>query len=84
MIVGKAPTKVLFDASSVFKDLGLTDYKIIWDFNGDGTQDKQNNVSTTFVYNEAKLYNVYVRFPTLNNYIYTFPIRVEQSDAPVC
>ena len=84
MIVGKAPTKVLFDASSVFKDLGLTDYKIIWDFNGDGTQDKQNNVSTTFVYNEAKLYNVYVRFPTLNNYIYTFPIRVEQSDVPVC
>ena len=84
MIVGKAPSKVLFDASSVFKDLGITDYKIIWDFNGDGTPDKQNNVSTTFVYNEAKLYNVYVRFPTLNNYIYTFPIRVEQSDAPVC
>jgi len=84
MIVGKTPTKVMFDANSVFKDLGLSDYKIIWDFDGDGTQDKQNNVATTFVYNEAKLYNVYVRFPNLNNYIYTFPIRVEQSDVPVC
>ena len=84
MIVGKAPSKVMFDASEVFKDLGLTDYKILWDFNGDGQADKQDVVSTTFVYNEAKLYNVYVRFPNLNNYIYTFPIRVEQSDVPVC
>ncbi len=84
MIVGKAPSKVMFDASSVFKDLGLSDYKIIRDFDGDGTPDKQNNAATTFVYNEAKLYNIYVRFPNLNNYIYTFPIRVEQSDVPVC
>ena len=84
MILWKTPSKVMFDASSVFKDLGLSDYKIIWDFDGDGTQDKQNIVATTFVYNEAKLYNVYIRFPGLNNYIYTFPVRVEQSDVPVC
>lgn len=84
MILGKTPSKVMFDASAVFKDLSMTDYKIIWDFNGDGEADKQNNASTTYVYNEAKLYNVYVRFPTLNNYIYTFPVRVEQSDVPVC
>lgn len=84
MIVWKAPSKVMFDASEVFKDLGISDYKIIWDFNGDGTPDKQNTVATTFVYNEAKLYNIYVRFPNINNYIYTFPIRVEQSDVPVC
>ncbi len=84
MLVGKAPSKVQFDASAVFKDLWLNDYKIIWDFDGDGTQDKQNTSTTTFVYNEAKLYNVYVRFPLLNNYIYSFPLRVEQSDVPVC
>ena len=84
MIVGKAPSKVMFDASAVFKDLGLSDYKIIRDFNGDGTPDKQNVVSTTYVYNEAKLNNIYIRFPTLNDYIYTFPVRVEQSDVPVC
>lgn len=84
MIVGKAPSKVMFGASAIFKDLGISDYKIIRDFNGDGEQDKQNAVDTTYVYNEAKLYNIYVRFPTLNDYIYTFPIRVEQSDVPVC
>gem|GEM_PF-459806 len=84
MIVGKAPSKVLFDAGAVFRDLSLTDYKIIRDFNSDGEADKQNIVSTTFVYNEAKLYNVYVRFPELNDYIYSFPLRVEQSDVPVC
>lgn len=84
MIVGKAPAKVQFNASEVFKDLSLGEYKIIRDFNGDGEADKQNNVDTTFVYNEAKLYNIYVRFPGLNNYIYTFPVRVEQSDVPVC
>lgn len=74
----------MFDASPVFRDLGLTDYKVVWDFDGDGTADKQNISSTTYVYNEAKLYNVSVRFPSLNNYIYTFPLRVEQSDVPVC
>lgn len=84
MIVGKAPSKVMFDASAIFRDLALTDYKIVRDFDGDGTPDKQDNTATTFVYNQAKLYNVYVRFPGLNNYIYTFPIRVEQSDVPVC
>ena len=84
MIAGKAPSKVMFDASEIFKDLGISDYKIIRDFDGDGTPDKQNNVTTTFIYNQAKLYNIYVRFPTLNNYIYTFPLRVEQSQVPVC
>ncbi len=84
MILGKTPAKAMFDASAVFRDLGLNDYKIVRDFNGDGESDKQNLISTTFVYNEAKLYNVYVRFPDLNNYIYTFPVRVEPSDVPVC
>lgn len=84
MSVGKVPSKVSFDASQAFKDLQLTDYKIIRDFNGDGTADKQNEANASFVYKEAKLYNVTVRFPLLNNYIYTFPVRVEQSDVPVC
>lgn len=84
MIVGETPSKVWFDASSVFSDLGLTGYTILRDFDGDGEQDKQNDVTTTFVYNKAQLYNVYMRFPWLNDYIYTFPVRVEQSDTPVC
>lgn len=84
MIVGETPSKVSFDASPVFRDLGLNDYKIIRDFDSDGQADKQNVIDTTFVYNQAQLYNVYVRFPELNNYIYTFPVRVEPSDVPVC
>jgi hypothetical protein len=84
MSVGKVPSKVTFDASQLFRDLNLTDYKILRDFDGDGTRDKQNQSSTTFVYKEAKLYNVSIRLPMLNNYIYTFPLRVEQSDVPVC
>jgi hypothetical protein len=84
MILGKTPAKGMFDASAVFRDLGINEYKIIRDFNGDGEADKQNTISTTFVYNEAKLYNVYIRFPDINNYIYTFPLRVEPSDVPVC
>ncbi|MFA5747902.1 MAG: PKD domain-containing protein [Candidatus Absconditabacterales bacterium] len=84
MVVGKVPNKVTFDATQVFKDLNLQDYKIIWDVNGDGTQERQNDATFTYVYKQAKLWDVNVRFPGLNNYIYTFPIRVEQSDVPVC
>lgn len=82
--VGKVPSKVTFDASKVFSDLGITDYKITRDGDGDGTRDKQNQATATFVYKEAKIYMINVRLPLLNNYIYTFPIRVEQSDVPVC
>jgi hypothetical protein len=84
MVVGKVPNKVTFDATQVFKDLNLQDYKIIWDVNWDWTQERQNDATFTYVYKQAKLWDVNVRFPWLNNYIYTFPIRVEQSDVPVC
>ncbi|HCB51730.1 TPA: hypothetical protein DEP21_04150 [Patescibacteria group bacterium] len=30
MIVGKVPNKVKFDATNVFRDLSLTDYKVLW------------------------------------------------------
>jgi hypothetical protein len=46
--------------------------------------DQQNVSSFTTSYKEAKLYTVAVRFPELNNYVYSFPLRVEQSDVPVC
>ena len=84
MILGKAPTKVEFDANSVFRDFGLKEYLVTWDFDGDGKAEKENVASATHIYNEAKVYNVYIRFPWLNDHIYTFPIRVEQSDVPIC
>jgi len=84
MILGKAPVKVEFDANSVFRDFGLKDYLVTWDFDGDGKAEKQNSASVTHIYNEAKVYNVFIRFPWLNDHIYTFPVRVEQSDVPIC
>lgn len=84
MIVGKAPTKVSFDASNIFTDFGLSEYKITWDLNWDGEYDRQNVSSLTNVYKEAKIHKINYRVPWLNDYAYTFPIRVEQSDVPVC
>lgn len=84
MIVGKVPSKIRFDASSVFRDFSLQDYKIIWDADGDGQADKQDASTFTYTYKQAKLYTVAVRFPGLNEYAYIFPLRVEQSDVPVC
>ncbi|MEI6426351.1 MAG: hypothetical protein WCO66_03290 [Candidatus Absconditabacteria bacterium] len=84
MSAGKVPSKVKFDASRVFSDLGLANYTVLWDINGDGTMDQQNVSSFTTSYKEAKLYTVAVRFPEVNDYVYSFPLRVEQSDVPVC
>lgn len=84
MSVGKVPSKVKFDASHVFTDLWLANYTVLWDINWDGVMDQQNVSSFTTSYKEAKLYTVAVRFPELNNYVYSFPLRVEQSDVPVC
>ncbi|MCF7835341.1 hypothetical protein K9M48_04865 [Candidatus Gracilibacteria bacterium] len=84
VIVGRVPSKVSFDASEVFKDFSLSDYKIVWDADGDGNADKSDDVTFTYVYKEAKVYHIGVRFPTLNDYLYTFPVRVEQSDVPIC
>ena len=84
VIVWKVPSKVTFDASEVFKDFSLNDYAVVWDVDWDWTPDKTNDVSFTYVYKEAKVYHIWIRFPNLNKYLYTFPIRVEQSDVPIC
>jgi len=84
MILGKAPAKIEFDANAVFRDFSLSEYLVSWDFDGDGKADKQNVAIAGYIFNQAKVYNVYVRFPGLNDHIYTFPVRVEQSDVPIC
>jgi len=84
VIVWKAPAKVTFDASQVFRDFNLTSYNIVWDVDWDWTVDKRDSVMLTHVYKQSRVYYVLVRFPWLNNYLYTFPIRIEQSDVPVC
>lgn len=84
LIAGKAPRKITWDASAVFRDLGLPDYRIVWDMDGDGQNDAENVSDVTWIYNEPKLYNVVVRFPGINTFAYTFPLRIEQPDVPIC
>lgn len=83
IIVGKNPVKVTYDASSVFVDLQLSDYNIEWNWNWDNQIDRINYSSYTHVYTWAWVYNVFVKFPWLNDYRYSFPIRIEQSDVPI-
>lgn len=84
LVAGKAPRKITWDASAVFRDLGLPDYRIVWDMDGDGKNDAENVSDITWIYNEPKLYNVVVRFPGINTFAYTFPLRIEQPDVPIC
>jgi len=84
LVLWKVPRKVTFDASSIFEDFGLGEYKISWDVDDDGQIDKENDIAYTHVYKKAQVYNVNFRIPDLNDNLYTFPIRIEQSDVPVC
>jgi len=84
MVMWKVPRKITFDASEVFKDFGLNNYKIARDADNDWVVDKENDSSFTFVYKKAQVYNVNFRIPELNDLLYTFPIRIEQSDVPIC
>lgn len=84
LVVGKIPAKVTFDASDVFKDLALPNYKVVWDVDGDGSSDSADQANFTYIYKKAQAYVVVVRFPELNDYMYAFPLRAEQSDVPVC
>jgi len=84
VILGPVPRKVSFDANDVFKDFGLQTYEITWDVNDDGEIDRENDVVFSYTYKKAQVYNVNFRIPGLNDMVYTFPVRVEQSDVPIC
>lgn len=84
VIVWKVPSKVNFDASEVFTNFDLGEYKVVWYLDWIGNVYKEDLVSVSYVYKEAKVYNIWVKFPGLNNYLYSFPMRVEQSDVPIC
>lgn len=83
LVVWKNPIKITYDASDIFKEFQLSTYEVIRDANWDWTADKSDYSIYTHLYTWAWVYNVFVRFPDINEHIYTFPIRVEQSDVPV-
>jgi len=83
IIAWKNPIKITYDASSVFTDFQLPDYKVVWDVDGDGVADKSDLSTYTHLYTWASKYYAKVKYPWLNDHIYIIPIRVEQSDVPV-
>lgn len=83
-ILGKAPAKISIDTTQVFRDFNLNSYNVEWDLDGDREIDRDNQVAFDYVYKVPQVYRPSVKFPDLWDFVYTFPVRVEQSDRPVC
>ena len=83
LIAWKAPIKLSFDASDVFESLSLKWYKIARDFQWDGIWDKQDLSQYDEWYNQEGVTNVFVQFPENSEYVYSFPIRIEQPEVPI-
>lgn len=82
-LVWKNPVNMRFDAQSVFRDFNLYNYdEIKWSFectawNANSRAQVENE------YREAWAHYVCMSLPSLlSDYVYTFPLRVEQWDVP--
>lgn len=85
VIVGPLPTEITFNADQIFRDLGLRNYHINWDGDGDGIADKVNDSSFIFSYEKAEVFYPRFSLPGINKDLYfSFPLRVEKSLTPVC
>ena len=84
-ILWKAPAKVTIDSAQVFRDFKTEWYETEWDMDGDFTWDRVNQVNFDYSYNVPKIYYITYKFPELSDDTwYRFPVRVEQSNIPVC
>ena len=85
ILIGTAPSKLEFDVTRIFSDLGLPENKIIWDINWDGINDKIDKVNFTYTYTQPKLQYAYFSLPGLRQGLYyKFDLRVDQGDVPGC
>jgi hypothetical protein len=82
--LGKAPAKISIDTTSIFRDFNLPNYNVIWDMDGDDMYERENMVKFDYTYKLPKVYYPTVKFPDISDFVYTFPLRVEQSDVPIC
>lgn len=82
-LVWKNPVNMRFDASSVFKDFNIYNYdEIKWSFECT-TWNTNSRAQVENEYREAGWHYVCVSLPSLlSEYIYTFPLRVEQWGVP--
>lgn len=83
-ILGRAPAKISVDTTQIFRDFSLNSYNVVWDLDWDKQTDRENQVSFDFSYKIPQVYYPSVKFPDLSDFVYTFPVRVEQSDRPIC
>ena len=93
-ILWPAPASITVDTTQIFRDFKLTWYNVIWDMDWDKKTDRENQVTFNYSYKRPQVYYPSVKFLDLAakyplvtsefGFIYTFPVRVEQSDNPVC
>jgi hypothetical protein len=82
--LGKAPSKITVDTSAIFRDFALKEYKVRRDMDNDDINDRENLVRFDYIYKMPKVYYPTVTFPEISDFVYAFPVRVEQSDVPIC
>jgi len=81
----KAPVKITIDSAQIFRDFWLWSYESEWDLDGDFITDRVNQVSFDYSYKIPKVYYITYKIPWLSDDTwYRFPVRVEQSDRPIC
>ena len=89
-VLWQAPAKITIDSTQVFRDFWLWSYDVEWDMDWafiswDFTIDRVNQTSFDYSYKIPQVYYVTYKFPWLSDDTrYRFPVRVEQSDRPVC
>ena len=81
----QAPAKVTIDTNQIFRDFSTKWYEVEWDMDGDYETDRKWQANFDYSYKMPKVYYVYYKFPEIDDDLwYRFPVRVEQSDRPVC
>ena len=81
----KAPAKVTIDTNQVFRDFSTKWYEVEWDMDGDFVSDRINQSNFDYLYKMPQVYYVTYKFPEIKDDVrYRFPVRVEQSDVPIC
>lgn len=73
------PSEAQFDATKVFSDLGISEYKIDWFIDWQLKEWVSTNWIMTNIFNNAKLFNVQYMIPDIWTYKYVIKLRVRPS-----
>ena len=89
-VLWQAPKKIRVETSGVFHDLRIENTDVVWDWDGGregswGVEgDRVNQEVFDYTYKTPKVYHPVIKLPGLEDVYYTFPVRVNQSDVPIC